>query len=434
MICKVKNTIEKYGLLSCVKTVAVGVSGGADSMCLLNILSLLKDEYGIILRAVHLNHNLRGEEAVRDENFVRDYCKKNGIELKVFSEDISLLSKQMGTGEEECGRIVRYRCFDEMNCDAVATAHSLSDSIETVFFNLARGTGLKGLCGIPAKREPNIIRPLIECTRKEIEEYCLKNGVPYITDSSNLSDDYVRNRIRHSLLPSVSEINEGYEKNIARCVCSLSQDEDYLSMESRKLLSESETAGGYKNSVLKNAHPAIRKRALSLILKSRMPKSVENKHIELLDEIVSKAEGKIEIGTYLYISVKDDIISFHEAKKVASPWKSDFCSDLAETPYGAYRICEADKNCENAIDKDKLMGKIYLSSRIEGDSFTFKKRAVTKTLKKLFNEMKIPSEKRNAVPVLHDGENVVWIEGIGVNAFYIPDENSKNIIIIKREG
>lgn len=434
MICKVEKTIEKYGLLSGVRTVCVGVSGGADSMCLLDILSSLKDKYGIILKVVHLNHNLRGDEAKRDENFVRDYCKKNGIELSVFSEDIASLAKKMKIGEEECGRAVRYRCFEIMNCDAVAVAHTLSDSIETLLFNLARGTALKGLCGIPAKREPNIIRPLIECTRKEIEDYCVKRNISYITDSSNLSDAYMRNHIRHNLVPSVRLINEAYENNIARCVYSLSEDEDYLSSEAEKLIKLSETGKGYNNTVLKNAHSAVRKRALAAILKDRMNKSVENKHIELFNEIVMQSHGKFEIATDLYISVKGDIISFHSAEKSDLTWKSAFENNKAVTPYGDYYISSADKRSENAIDSDKIKGELFLSSRLSGDNFTFKKRGVTKSLKKLFNEMKIPSEKRNRIPVLHDDEKVVWIENIGVNKFYEPDENSRNIIIIKREG
>ncbi|MBQ8502799.1 MAG: tRNA lysidine(34) synthetase TilS [Clostridia bacterium] len=434
MICKVKRTIEKYDLLSQVKTVAVGVSGGADSMCLLSILGSLKEEYGIIIKAVHLNHNLRGEEAKRDESFVREYCALHGIELAVFSEDIAALSKKTGMGEEECGRMIRYRVFGEMNCDAVATAHSLSDSIETLLFNLSRGTALKGLCGIPAKREPNIIRPLIECTRKEIEDYCEKNHVPYITDSSNLSDDYMRNHIRHNLIPDISKINEGYENNIARCISSLSEDDDFLTRESEKLLKESKTDEGYKPSVLKKAHPAVRKRALAHILKSNMNKSTENRHVELFNEIVMKSGGKIEIGTDLYISVKGDIIFFQQRCEADGKWISEFIGDRTETPYGVYRLCSSDKKEANAIDADKLHDKLYLSSRMQGDSFTFRKRGMTKSLKKLFNEMKIPQENRNRIPVLHDGQNVVWVENVGVNAFYTPDEKTKNIIIIKREG
>lgn len=433
MICKVKKTIEKYALLNNVKTVAVGVSGGADSMCLLSILSSLNEEYDIILKAVHINHNLRGEEAKRDEDFVKDYCNKNGISITVFSENVSELAEQSGIGEEECGRIVRYRDFAELGCDAVATAHSLSDSIETLLFNLSRGTALKGLCGIPAKREPNIIRPLVECSRSEIEEYCALNNVPYITDSTNLTDDYMRNHIRHNLIPDIARINERYESNIARCISSLIEDDDYLQSESAKLLIKCKTDNGYLCSELIDAHPALRKRVLALILKDAMSKSVETKHIELFNEAVLKNQGKIEINKHLYICVNDGIINICYPKKSADRWKSEFADGKAVTPYGNYYLCCSDIVSENAVDADKLSDDLFLSSRMEGDSFTLKKRGITKSLKKLFNELKIPADKRNTVAVLHNGESVVWIEGVGVNAPYIPDENTGDIIIIKKE-
>ena len=228
MICKVRNTIDKYRMLSGVRSVAVGVSGGADSMSLVHILSSLKEEYGIILKVVHVNHNLRGQEALRDENKVRDFCNKNNIECLVFSEDIRLIARQKGIGEEECGRIVRYECFEKANCDVVAVAHSLSDSIETMVFNMIRGAGSKGLCGIPPVREPNIIRPLIDCTRQEIEAYCCENGIEYLTDSTNLLDDYTRNFIRHNIVGAFSHINKGYEKNISCLMDIVAQENDYL--------------------------------------------------------------------------------------------------------------------------------------------------------------------------------------------------------------
>ena len=129
MICKVRQTIERLGLLDGVKTLAVGVSGGADSMCLLEILSKLKLEYDIILKVVHINHNIRGDEALRDQKLVEAYCQKIGVECLVYSVDVPSLAKEMGIGEEECGRIKRYEAFNEAGCDAVATAHTLSDSI-----------------------------------------------------------------------------------------------------------------------------------------------------------------------------------------------------------------------------------------------------------------------------------------------------------------
>ena len=257
MICKVLETIEKHCLLDNVKTVCVGVSGGADSMCLLHILSSLKEKYGITLKAVHINHNLRGEEALRDESLVRDYCEEMDIELEVFSVNVADLSEKLGLGTEECGRRVRYECFDKMGCDAVAVAHSLSDSIETVVYNLLRGTGTKGLCGIPVRREPNIIRPLAACTREEIEGYCRNENVPFITDSSNLTDDYTRNYIRHNIIPAFGKVNSSFESSIMRSCSILDEENDFIEKSAHGLILKAEANDGYDCEILMGAHSAL---------------------------------------------------------------------------------------------------------------------------------------------------------------------------------
>ncbi len=434
MICKVKNTIDKYGLFTSVKSIAVGVSGGADSMCLLNILSKLKDEYGIILKAVHINHNLRGDEALRDEKFVRDYCRNNGIDFEVFSVDIKTLSKASSLSEEECGRKERYKCFESVGCDAVATAHTLSDSIETMLFNLARGTALKGLCGIPVKREPNIIRPLIECTRQEIEEYCAENAVPFITDSTNLTDDYTRNHIRHNLVPGLSVINKSYEKNILRCFSSLCEDEEYLRFEAMNMIEASREAEGFNADIFKHAPSALRKRAIAYILKERMNKSIEGKHIDLISEAVMNSHGKVEIATDYYAEVNSGLLYFCSDSVLPTEWKSSFENGKAVTEHGTFRLVLCDINDIEAFDYDKIKSRLFVSSRLPGDRFTFKSRGITKSLKKLFNELKIPVEERYSTAVLHDGENVVWIENIGVNSLYITDESTKNAMKIIKEG
>ena len=434
MICKVISTIEKYGLLQNIKSVAVGVSGGADSVCLLHILTSLKDKYDIIIKAVHVNHNLRGDEALRDEFFVRELCHELGIELHVFSIDIKSRAKTEGIGEEECGRLARYECFECLGCDAVAVAHSLSDSIETMFFNLARGTAIKGLCGIPAKREPNIIRPLIDCTRKEIEEYCNAHLLSYMTDSTNLTCDYMRNHIRHRLIPDVSHINNGFEKSISRCMESLSEDCSYLDNEAEKLYNLSRTDKGFLVCVLADSHKALRKRVFARILREHMSKDVDNRHILMLEKAVSGECSKLEIGTDMYIIIKDGVLSVCNKEKKDEPWQGCFTQGRVITSSGSYILEYTDAYIDGAADAEKIKGELYISSRKEGDSFTFSKRKVTKSLKKLFNEMKIPSCKRNSVAVLRDGENIVWVEGVGVNAYYMPDKETKEFLIIKKEG
>ncbi len=435
MICKVIDTIEKYRLLESVKSVSVGVSGGADSMCLLHILSSLKEKYGIVITAVHVNHNLRGEEALRDENLVRDYCREKGIDLTVFSVDISSLSEELGIGTEECGRKVRYECFEKTGCDAVAVAHSLSDSIETTVYNLLRGTGTKGLCGIPVKRNPNIIRPLIFCTREEIEAYCEKEGIPYITDSTNLTDDYTRNFIRHNIIPSFEKVNGSYAKNISNTCRIFAEENDFIERTARELIGKSSNDFGYDAEALSLAHPAVRKRAVHILLSEKMNKPPLHKHVEIVDSLFSEKCGKVEISSGIYAVVKNGVLSFLSEESRVVPWQTAFTKGKADTGYGVYSL-----GCDGAgikgadfFDGGKISDNLILTSRKEGDRFTFKNRKVSKSLKKLFNEMKIPLNEREIKAVLRDGENIIWVEGVGVNAPYIPDENTEKIFYIKKE-
>ncbi len=434
MICKVKNTIEKFSLLKDVKSLAVGVSGGADSMCLLEILSKLKDEYGILLKAVHLNHGIRGEEALRDQKAVESFCEKNGIECFVFTYDIPALSKEMGIGEEECGRIKRYECYKLAGCDTVATAHTLSDSIETLVFNLIRGTGTKGLCGIPARRD-NIIRPLIECTRKEIELYCELNDVPFVTDSTNLSDDYTRNFIRHNIVTSFGKVNNSYENSILGAIETLRAENDFMENCKSELLELSVSENGYKTDSLISSHPAVRRRAIADILSRNMSKDIEKRHIDLVEKAVTKGDGKIELTKDLYIVVSGGIMTFQRKESECQEWQCTEADGAFITPYGRYSIINAVTECTdiNAIDADKLKGELNMSSRRQCDSFFNKARGQTKTLKKLFNESKIPAASRNSVAILREGNNLVWVEGFGTDGKYLPDINTKNVLIIKKE-
>ena len=435
MICKVRQTIEKYNMFSDAKTMVVGVSGGADSMCLLEILSKLKQEYGIVVEVIHVNHNIRGQEALRDQTLVEDYCRKLGIMCTVHSLDIPKLSKEMGIGEEECGRIKRYECFAVSGCDCIATAHTLSDSIETMIFNLIRGTGTKGLCGIPPVRD-NIVRPLIDCSRDEIETYCHENDIPYVIDSTNLTDDYTRNYVRHNIVGNFSEINKNYFGALSSAMEILRSEHDYLDKCKNELLNAAFTENGYKISVFAGADPAVRHRAIAHILDMRMLKDTEKRHIDLVDAAIIKGEGKIEVSKGLYVVLKDDIISFETEKSVADKWVVSCENNTFITPSGKFYMesaLSAEHN-KNAVDADKIIGKLVMSSRRDGDRFYSKKRNNTKTLKKMFNEASIPAHERNNIAILRDEKDLIWIDGFGTDGKYLPDINTKNVLIIKKDG
>ena len=209
MIEKVRNTVEKYHMANTEESVLCCLSGGADSVALLLCLHEIFPQ----VRACHINHQLRGEESLRDECYCVEICQKLGVPIEVRRVDAKEYAQKLGKSVEEGARILRYQIFEEMGCDKIATAHSLSDCIETAIFNFARGTGITGLASIPPVRG-KIIRPLIECSRAEIEAFLSQRGVDWVTDSTNLTDDYTRNRIRHNIVPQLRQINPSLEKTM----------------------------------------------------------------------------------------------------------------------------------------------------------------------------------------------------------------------------
>ena len=189
------------------RTIAVGVSGGADSMALLHVLLELKDEFAMNIIACHVNHGIRGETADRDEKFVVEACKRLGVDVRILRADVPGTAKKMHLGVEECGRRIRYDFFNSVAGDVIiATAHTLSDRSETLLLNIARGASVKGLCSIPAVRG-NIVRPLIDCTRADIEKYCSDNSIEFVTDETNFEDIYSRNRIRLNVIPELKKLS-----------------------------------------------------------------------------------------------------------------------------------------------------------------------------------------------------------------------------------
>ncbi len=203
----VLDTIKKYNLIKDNDKIVIGVSGGPDSMCLLNIMKNIKDKMNFKIYVAHINHMIR-EEASDDEKYVQEYCKKNNIDFFVKHFDVTQYAKQNKIGTEEAGRNIRYKFFNEVlnnvGANKIAIAHNANDNAETVLMNLMRGSGISGLKGIEPMRE-NIIRPLIECTREEIEKYCTKKNLEPKIDKTNKENKYTRNKIRNLLIPYIKE-------------------------------------------------------------------------------------------------------------------------------------------------------------------------------------------------------------------------------------
>lgn len=305
VINKVIYAIENHNMIKSGDKIIVALSGGADSVTLLHCLNTIKDELDFELSACHVNHNLRGADSDSDQAFAETLCKKMNIPLKVFSIDVTK-AMEKHTSVEETARELRYQAFAAESARLgakAATAHNSCDNTETVFLNLLRGTGLKGLCGIPPVRD-YLIRPLILCTRDEIEAYCNENTLQYVTDKTNFSTEYTRNKIRLELLPKLLEINPSLYDGVSRMTSSLSEDSLFLENMAKEALSDAALGNKtYNGEKLASLPRPILTRTVSLILKE---KDIEPTAVKIngFVEIIKAGTGKVNVEKNKFATVK----------------------------------------------------------------------------------------------------------------------------------
>ncbi len=442
---KVKNSLLKYNMLSSVKTLVVGFSGGADSICLLHILNSLKYNFEFNLIAVHVNHGIRGDEAKRDQNFCLRFCEENNIVFKTVHIDCIKESKETKESLELCARRMRYDVLNSF-CDVdskIVTAHNANDNAETVLFNLSRGSALKGVTGIPYVRD-NIIRPLLDCSRLEIEEYCRENNLLFVTDSTNLQNEYSRNKIRHNVIPQLEEVNQSTVNNINSFSHIAAEVSDFLSAQTKKLLIDSYLSGdSYKADILKESHNALLKEFIVLSFSKFSKICLDRNKINNILEVI-KNGGRIQLFGNMYVeNVKNTFRYFNKTEKQNSD--EIFVGKINETyKFNYFSISLEDftdnlkfvnkKDLDNFIDYDKINGNLFFRCRQEGDTFCGRLRNGTKTLKKLFNENNIPVEIRGSLPILCDDSGIVWVYSIGVSKRCCVDENSIHIVSMKGEN
>ncbi len=437
---KIRNSIEHYGMLSEGASVVAAVSGGSDSMVLLNILNSLKDEYKFTLCAAHVNHCLRGEAADSDQRFVEEKCREMGVPVHVLKVDVAAKAKESGEGFEECARRIRYEFFNSLGENVIiATAHNLSDKIETFLFNFSRGSTLRGLCSIPSKRD-NIIRPLIDCTKAEILDYCEKNGIDYVTDATNADVAYSRNRIRHNVVKELSVINSSFEKCAGRCISSISDDEAFLSSLAREYIESARSENGFDAGKLAEAPLPLKRRAIIGIVEECTGTTPEYK---FADEICGMLDnrGKLQINGGVTVRVRKGILDFPEkadesAVSEITDGRVEFFDYVIETRIVNIKEINNLQNfskqgLEYYLDCDKIFGRLVVRSRQAGDKISLKSRGCTKTLKKLFNELEISPEKRNSVAVFADEKGVVLVEGAGCDSRAAVSKATENVLIVR---
>lgn len=428
IITKIDKTVEKYDMLRQNDFVVVGVSGGADSMLLLSYLISKREELNLRLLVANVEHGIRGEESIRDSQFVEEFCKNNSVEFAIKHIDAVNESQVAGMSVEEYSREVRYSFFRSFNPDKIATAHNLSDNVETVLFRLSRGTSIKGCCGIPAKRG-NIIRPLINITGQEIRNICQENNIEYVVDSTNSNNDYSRNYIRNHIIPDFEKLNPSFQNVLSRFIESVKEDEAYIESEADKCFDNSFKNGVLILKELNKFHPSIIKRAIIKYI-SLYDISLDDFHLNGVYSLTQK-QGRFQIKKILFaisdrkrlrVAVFEEKLDFDDVtieKKIIS--REDFLNN-----------CELlKKQFDFYCDYDKIYGNITVRPREEGDDIKLQNRGVTKSLKKLYNELGIPIEDRDYIPVVCDEKGIIGVYGYcGAERVKI-DNTTISVILIK---
>jgi tRNA(Ile)-lysidine synthase len=401
-------------------------SGGADSTALLCALIDIRKRNSFTLRALHVNYNLRGEESIRDRDFCRNFCDVNGITFECLETNANNLSDK----SENALRDIRYNWFEGFP-GFTLTAHTADDNAETFLQNIIRGTGLSGLTAIPEKRG-NFIRPLLTVKKNELLDMLYTLGENYITDSSNFTNDYTRNKIRNRIIPEIEKINVSFLDASIRLIASLKTDNDFFE----------KTAAEYEN--IANAPKALRLRKLRNFFSDNNLSPDYNKINRLNSAIEEGKTGKIAVGKRRYAvfspktgELKLSTVKVYEnTENVLTPCETLFFCDkqISASLQKIENLSETEivhiKLTQNAFDYDIINGIILAGLRKNGDSYKRANRDFESRLKKLYNDDLSDSQKPNNI-VLRDDDGIIWCENFGCADRVKITGKTKTIIIIK---
>lgn len=412
---------DKYNMLPKGALVLCAVSGGKDSVFLLHWLCGLREDRGLRLASAHFDHSLRGEESDRDRVFTKELCDGLGIDCHIGKADVAAFSFEKGMGIEEAARFLRYEFLEktaqEIGADRIATAHTADDNAETLLLNLARGSGLTGLCGIPPVRG-KIIRPLLETSSAEILEYLREKGIKYVEDSTNAQDDYSRNRLRHRVMPELRSFG-GFDENVTRCIGLLREDEAYLSGLAEDFISENLRDAALPAAALSGLPGPVAARVVK-----KLAPGASARHIEAVLGIASGSEPHAMTDIPgIRVRREYDMLIFGGETGAMLPERELPLGGTLRFEEAGLQIsaeylpcCVEINNSDNTFffQNDSICDSITAGPRKDGDSIRLVGRNGTKTLKKLFSEAKLNGEGKNMVLVLRDGAGPIAIPGFGI--------------------
>jgi tRNA(Ile)-lysidine synthase len=453
---RILNTITENDLILNNQTVLLAFSGGADSTALLFILKKLSKIIGFNVFAFHLNHMIRGADADRDENRCVEICRDLDIICYTKKLPVKQYAGKKNMSVEQAGREIRYfELFSlkrALKADRIITAHHFDDNVETILMRCLRGTGVDGMCGIELMRKDGIIRPLLHTKKTEILNYLNKNNISYCVDATNYENNYFRNKIRNSVLPDLKRINPGFENIITALIAQAKITKEKIDEELKY----------YENHItVKNNSAKINMKMLNcaecflrpyiirhMIAEINGLSDIEKKNI---DSILSMPQyntvwsidlpgGTIAKREYDYLIIKRRNLSVGASENIIYPIKID-SENIIEPLKIKIIIRRGDifkKNrvseFEKYIDYDKIIGNIFLRGRKTGDKIYPLNMKGSVSLKKYFINNKIPKEKRDAIPILCDEKNIIWIIGYALSDKYKVDEKTKNILKVTAES
>lgn len=476
MLRKISAYVEKYHMLQTGDTVVAGVSGGADSVCLLFMLRALQKEIPFTLYAVHINHGIR-EEAGEDAAFVKALCDRLRVPFFLMEEDVGAIAEKRSCSTEEAGRQVRYAAFKKVLCNEasadrgrlrIAVAHNLNDRAETMLFHLFRGSGLQGLCSIqPIRRaegEPDIIRPLLAVSRREIEEYLTGIGEKWCIDRTNEEDTYTRNRIRHHILPYADEaVAGGAVANMGRAADILSEAADFVSRETRHaykncLLKETEGEVILSVKAVMEQHVFLRKQLILMALERLTParRDITNGHVEsALALFEEEGNREIHLPSHLVIRRQYDAVCFERSgedkaaqtasvKEVVLPVLKEGEEEeirLSDTEILECKVFIYEKTvnipqnqCTKWFDYDKIRKPLMVRTRKTGDYLTVNEMGQRKSVQDYMVDEKIPRQERDGIYLIAEDSHVLWVLGHRISSHYKVDGNTKRILQIQLRG
>ena len=404
MLNDLLRQLRSYDMVQPGDAVYVAVSGGADSMALLWGMYLLREKLGIDLRAAHFNHHLRGEESNRDEAFVRNFCDRWDIPLIVAGGEIRPGKK----GLEAAAREARYSFLRSLP-GKIATAHTADDNAETLLMHLIRGTGLKGLGGINPVNG-TVIRPLLGTTRQQVVAFLEENHIPHVEDSSNAGDQFLRNRLRHDIMPLLVKENPRLAENLSATAQRLRQDEAALEAQSQFQVLPTVPE-------LRELSPALRSRMLERFLHQCGVPEPEASHIALLESLVFSPNPSASAQFPGHVTLRRNYDRLTQAPQTAAlqqiPLPESGTVELPEL--GLQVICHPATEIINTANTFTVCpeGQLFLRSRQSGDEIRLP--GGTKSLKKLFIDRKIPAANRQQIPILCDSRGVLGVYNIGTH-------------------